>query len=184
MNLFTVELRNQPGGLAHFGEVVAQGGVNMELAGVTTMAPSSSPPATRRPPAPLWRAPESSSPSVPPCRSSASTRPVRPARSAAGSPTRTSTSTPCSPSRSAKARSSSPWRSTSSTKPGQHSPSKSSTDRRPSPVQPKHSVPARMPGPLRPAEHGARHAQRPVAARPSGRHTPQSRGLQVRGQRL
>ena len=36
MNLFTVELRNQPGGLAHFGEVVAQGGVNMELAGVTT----------------------------------------------------------------------------------------------------------------------------------------------------
>lgn len=36
MNLFTVELRNQPGELARLGEVVAKAGVDMELAGVTT----------------------------------------------------------------------------------------------------------------------------------------------------
>jgi hypothetical protein len=36
MNIFTVELKNQSGELAHFGEVLARGGVNMELAGVVT----------------------------------------------------------------------------------------------------------------------------------------------------
>jgi hypothetical protein len=36
MNIFSVELKNQPGELAHFGEVLGQRGVNMELAGVTT----------------------------------------------------------------------------------------------------------------------------------------------------
>lgn len=35
MNIFSVELKNQPGELAHFGEVLGQRGVNMELAGVT-----------------------------------------------------------------------------------------------------------------------------------------------------
>ncbi len=35
MNLFTVELKNQPGELAHLGEVLGQRGVNAELAGVT-----------------------------------------------------------------------------------------------------------------------------------------------------
>jgi hypothetical protein len=32
MNLFTVELKNQPGELAHLGEVCAQRGVNLQLA--------------------------------------------------------------------------------------------------------------------------------------------------------
>lgn len=36
MNIFTVELKNQPGELAQFGEVLSRGKVNMELAGVTT----------------------------------------------------------------------------------------------------------------------------------------------------
>lgn len=36
MNLFTVELKNQPGELAHFGDVCAQRGVNLQLAGVVT----------------------------------------------------------------------------------------------------------------------------------------------------
>ena len=36
MNIFSVELKNQPGELAHIGEILAQSGVNMELAGVTT----------------------------------------------------------------------------------------------------------------------------------------------------
>jgi len=35
MNLFTVELKNQPGELAQLGEVLGQRGVNAELAGVT-----------------------------------------------------------------------------------------------------------------------------------------------------
>jgi hypothetical protein len=34
MNIFSVELKNQPGELAHFGEVLAQRSVNIELAGV------------------------------------------------------------------------------------------------------------------------------------------------------
>ena len=36
MNLFSVELKNQPGELAHFGNICAQHGVNLHLAGVTT----------------------------------------------------------------------------------------------------------------------------------------------------
>jgi hypothetical protein len=36
MNLFTVELKNQPGELAHLGDVCAQRGVNLQLAGVVT----------------------------------------------------------------------------------------------------------------------------------------------------
>jgi hypothetical protein len=36
MNLFSVELKNQPGELAHFGNICAQHGVNLQLAGVTT----------------------------------------------------------------------------------------------------------------------------------------------------
>jgi hypothetical protein len=36
MNIFSVELKNQPGELAHFGEILAQRGVNMELTGVVT----------------------------------------------------------------------------------------------------------------------------------------------------
>jgi hypothetical protein len=35
MNLFTVDLKNQPGELAHLGEALGQRGVNIELAGVT-----------------------------------------------------------------------------------------------------------------------------------------------------
>jgi hypothetical protein len=35
MNLFTVDLKNQPGELAHLGEALGQYGVNIELAGVT-----------------------------------------------------------------------------------------------------------------------------------------------------
>jgi hypothetical protein len=35
MNLFTVDLKNQPGELAHLGEALGQHGVNIELAGVT-----------------------------------------------------------------------------------------------------------------------------------------------------
>jgi hypothetical protein len=35
MNLFTVDLKNQPGELAHVGEALGQRGVNIELAGVT-----------------------------------------------------------------------------------------------------------------------------------------------------
>jgi hypothetical protein len=34
MNLFSVELKNQPGELAHLGDVCAQRNVNLELAGV------------------------------------------------------------------------------------------------------------------------------------------------------
>jgi hypothetical protein len=34
MNLFSVELKNQPGELAHLGDVCAQRGVNLQLAGV------------------------------------------------------------------------------------------------------------------------------------------------------
>ena len=36
MNIYTVELKNQPGELAHVCEVLGRGGVNIELAGVTT----------------------------------------------------------------------------------------------------------------------------------------------------
>ena len=36
MNLFSVELKNQPGELAHLGDVCAQRGVNLQLAGVMT----------------------------------------------------------------------------------------------------------------------------------------------------
>jgi hypothetical protein len=36
MNLFSVELKNQPGELAHFGNICAQRGVNLQLAGMTT----------------------------------------------------------------------------------------------------------------------------------------------------
>jgi hypothetical protein len=36
MNLFSVELKNQPGELVHLGDVCAQGGVNLQLAGVVT----------------------------------------------------------------------------------------------------------------------------------------------------
>jgi hypothetical protein len=36
MNLFGVELKNQPGELAHLGDVCAQRGVNLQLAGVVT----------------------------------------------------------------------------------------------------------------------------------------------------
>jgi hypothetical protein len=36
MNLFSVELKNQPGELAHLGDVCAQRGVNLQLAGVVT----------------------------------------------------------------------------------------------------------------------------------------------------
>jgi hypothetical protein len=36
MNLFGVELKNQPGELARFGDVCAQRGVNLQLAGVVT----------------------------------------------------------------------------------------------------------------------------------------------------
>jgi hypothetical protein len=36
MNLFSVELKNQPGELAHVGNICAQHGVNLQLAGVTT----------------------------------------------------------------------------------------------------------------------------------------------------
>ncbi len=35
MNLFTVDLKNQPGELAHLGEVFGQRGVNIEVGGVT-----------------------------------------------------------------------------------------------------------------------------------------------------
>jgi hypothetical protein len=35
MNLFTIDLKNQPGELAHLGEALGQRGVNIELAGVT-----------------------------------------------------------------------------------------------------------------------------------------------------
>jgi hypothetical protein len=36
MNLFSVELKNRPGELAHLGDVCAQRGVNLQLAGVVT----------------------------------------------------------------------------------------------------------------------------------------------------
>ena len=36
MNLFSVELKNQPGELAHLGDVCAQRGVNVQLAGVVS----------------------------------------------------------------------------------------------------------------------------------------------------
>jgi hypothetical protein len=36
MNLFSAELKNQPGELAHLGDVCAQAGVNLRLAGVVT----------------------------------------------------------------------------------------------------------------------------------------------------
>lgn len=35
MNIFTVDLKNQPGELAHLCEALAQRGINLELAGVT-----------------------------------------------------------------------------------------------------------------------------------------------------
>jgi hypothetical protein len=36
MNLFSIELKNQPGELAHFGKICAQHGVNLQLAAMTT----------------------------------------------------------------------------------------------------------------------------------------------------
>jgi hypothetical protein len=36
MNLFSVEFKNQPGELAHLGDVCAQRGVNVQLAGVVS----------------------------------------------------------------------------------------------------------------------------------------------------
>jgi hypothetical protein len=36
MNIFSVDLKNQPGELAHFGEVLGQRGVNIQLSGVVT----------------------------------------------------------------------------------------------------------------------------------------------------
>jgi hypothetical protein len=36
MNRFSVELKNQPGELAHLGDVCAQRGVNLQLAGLMT----------------------------------------------------------------------------------------------------------------------------------------------------
>ena len=36
MNLFSVESKNQPGQLAHLGDVCVQRGVNVRLAGVVT----------------------------------------------------------------------------------------------------------------------------------------------------
>ncbi len=36
MNIFTVDLKNQPGELAHVCEALAQRGVNIELAGITS----------------------------------------------------------------------------------------------------------------------------------------------------
>jgi hypothetical protein len=36
MNIYTVELKNQPGELAHVCEVLGRGGVNIELSGATT----------------------------------------------------------------------------------------------------------------------------------------------------
>jgi hypothetical protein len=36
MNLFSVELKNQPGELAHFGNICAQRAVNLQLAAMTT----------------------------------------------------------------------------------------------------------------------------------------------------
>ena len=36
MNLFSVELKNQPGELAHLADVCAQRRINLELAGVVT----------------------------------------------------------------------------------------------------------------------------------------------------
>ncbi|MEV8516226.1 hypothetical protein [Dactylosporangium sp. NPDC051484] len=35
MKIFTIDLKNQPGELAHVGEVLGQRGVNLELGGVT-----------------------------------------------------------------------------------------------------------------------------------------------------
>lgn len=35
MNLFTIDLKNQPGELAHLGEVFGQHGVNIEVGGIT-----------------------------------------------------------------------------------------------------------------------------------------------------
>jgi hypothetical protein len=35
MNIYTVELKNQPGELAHVCEVLGRGGINVELAGAT-----------------------------------------------------------------------------------------------------------------------------------------------------
>ncbi|MGI5246695.1 hypothetical protein [Dactylosporangium sp. CA-139066] len=35
MNIFTIDLKNQPGELAHVGEALGQGGVNLELSAVT-----------------------------------------------------------------------------------------------------------------------------------------------------
>ncbi len=80
INLFSVELKNQPGELAHLGDVCAQRGVNHQLAGVvsgergTILSQRQ-----RRGPlyAPPWRAPAWSSPSVLPCRSSAQTNPAK-----------------------------------------------------------------------------------------------------------
>lgn len=36
MNIYTVELKNQPGELAHVCEVLGRAGVNIELAGATS----------------------------------------------------------------------------------------------------------------------------------------------------
>ena len=35
MNVFTVDLKNQPGELAHLGEALGQRGINLQLSGVT-----------------------------------------------------------------------------------------------------------------------------------------------------
>jgi len=79
INLFSVELKNQPGELAHLDDVCAQRGVNHQLAGAVSGArdhPCSAP-ATTPPYAPPWRAPAWSSPSVLPCRSRAQTNPAK-----------------------------------------------------------------------------------------------------------
>ena len=58
INLFSVELKNQPGELAHLDDVCAQRGVNHQLAGAVSGArdhPCSAP-ATTPPYAPPWRA--------------------------------------------------------------------------------------------------------------------------------
>jgi hypothetical protein len=89
MNLFSVELKNQPGELAHVGNICAQHGVNLQLAGVTTgdhgtvLFTASDEPRS----APPWRALASSSPSGRRFGSRSRTSPVRRPSLVASSPT-------------------------------------------------------------------------------------------------
>jgi hypothetical protein len=106
MKLFTTDLKNQPGELAHVCETLAQRGVNLELSGVTAgdhglvYFIASDEAAARE----ALHAANIGFESTRRCGSSAPTSQAKPPRSPANSPTQKSTSLGCCRPRSALAR--------------------------------------------------------------------------------